>query len=298
MIREKIEAVGRVQDYIEAHLKKNVTLNELSRVAGYSPAYTSTIFKEVTGECLFEYLRKRRLTKAALDLRDNLCPPRVIDVAFDYVFDSHEGFTKAFSKAFGITPKSYQLSPPPIQLFLPYHAKSMYEFQQKRRDSMKRESTIFVQVIEKPERKLLLKRGQRARHYFEYCEEVGCDVWGVLVSVKEALGEPMGLWLPRQMILPGTSEYVQGVELPLDDRGVVPDGFDILSLPACKMMIFQGEPYEDEHFGDAIDALWQAIDRYDPKLYGFSWAPDDGPRFQLEPQGYRGYIEGRPVKQI
>jgi len=37
---------------------------------------------------------------------------------------------------------------------------------------------------------------------------------------------------------------------------------------------------------------------YDPKLYGFEWADEDGPRFQLEPQGYRGYIEARPVRQI
>jgi hypothetical protein len=33
-----------------------------------------------------------------------------------------------------------------------------------------------VQVVERPERKLILKRGVKAAHYFEYCEEVGCEV--------------------------------------------------------------------------------------------------------------------------
>ena len=47
--------------------------------------------------------------------------------------------------------------------------------------------SIFVQVIERPARKLLVKRGRKAEDYFEFCEEVGCDIWGVLCSVKEAL---------------------------------------------------------------------------------------------------------------
>jgi hypothetical protein len=35
----------------------------------------------------------------------------------------------------------------------------------------------------------------------------------------------------------------------------------------------------------------------DPASYGFGWADEDGPRFQLAPMGYRGYIEARPVRQ-
>jgi len=52
---------------------------------------------------------------------------------------------------------------------------------------------VFVQVAERPERKVLLKRGVKAEDYFAYCEEVGCDVWPVLTSVKEALYEPIGM---------------------------------------------------------------------------------------------------------
>ena len=37
---------------------------------------------------------------------------------------------------------------------------------------------------------------------------------------------------------------------------------------------------------------------YDPQLYGFEWADDDAPRFQLAPMGYRGYIEARPVRAL
>jgi AraC family transcriptional regulator len=63
-------------------------------------------------------------------------------------------------------------------------------------------------------------------------------------------------------------------------------------------MIFQGEPYDDAAFEEAIGSLWATIKNYNPEIYGFKWADEDGPRFQLEPQGYRGYIEGRPVRPV
>jgi len=297
---EQIAAIERLQDYIETHLKESMTLLELSRVAGYSPNYTAQLFKKIVGHNLFEYIRKLKLTHAATDLRDKKEKTLILDVALDYVFDSHEGFTRAFTKAFGLTPKTYQQKPAPIPLFLPSSVRTLYEQQKKGALPMSQQKPvpIFTQVINKPARKLLLKRGIAATHYFEYCEEVGCDVWGTLTSVKDALAEPMGLWLPEKLMHPNTSHYVQGVEVPTDYSGTIPEGFDLIDLEPCQIMIFQGPTYDDSDFSSAIDAVWQAIDQYDPTLYGFEWAKDEAPRFQLEPQGYRGYIEGRPVKKI
>jgi hypothetical protein len=158
--------------------------------------------------------------------------------------------------------------------------------------------TVFVQVMERPARKVLLKRGIRATDYFEYCEEVGCDIWSVLTSVKEAMYEPIGMWLPTHLIKTGTSEYVQGVEVPLDYTNTIPDGFELISLPPCTMMVFQGEPYDDEDFMEEIGQVWDHIDKFNPEIYGYQWAPQDAPRFQLIPMGYRGYIEARPVKSV
>ena len=107
-------------------------------------------------------------------------------------------------------------------------------------------NTVFVQAVERPPRKLILKRGKKAAHYFEYCEEVGCGVWEVLSGIREALYEPIGMWLPQSMVRPGTSVYAQGVEMPADYAGPVPAGYEIIDLPACKMMVFQGPPFEDE----------------------------------------------------
>jgi AraC family transcriptional regulator len=296
---EKINAVQRMQNYIEEHITDTITLFMLANAAGYSPWHSARIFKELTGKTPFEYIRKLRLTKAALKLRDENI--KVLDVALDFVFDSHEGFTRAFSKEFGITPQNYSKKTPPIQLFIPYGIRGNYLRLVKGEDKMSENSnanTIFVQVIDRPKRKLILKRSIKADEYFAYCEEVGCDVWGVLSSVKEALNEPIGMWMPENLRKPNTSVYTQGVEVPEDYKGEVPGGFELIDLEPCKMMVFQGQPYDDEKFGEAIEAVWKVIQNYNPGLYGFEWAEEDGPRFQLAPMGYRGYIEARPVRQL
>jgi len=296
---QKINGVRRMQDYIEEHINENITLKMLAQVSSYSPWYSSRIFKELLGKTPFEYIRLRRLSKAAEKLRDE--NTKVIDVAFDFVFDSHEDFTRAFSKQFGISPYRYKKIVLPVKLFMPERIRDYYLKKQKGEDRMSKDSnakTVFVQVVDRPARKLILKRGIKATHYFEYCEEVGCDVWDILSGIKEALYEPIGMWLPENLIKPGTSVYAQGVEVPADYAGPVPEGFDVIELKPCKMMVFQSQPFDDDKFEDAIDEIWEVMKSYDPKLYGFEWADEDGPRFQLEPQGYRGYIEARPVRQI
>jgi AraC-like DNA-binding protein len=294
MKNEKIIAVGKMQEYIQAHITKPISLYDLAQACSLSPWHASRIFKEALGKTPFEYIRSCRMSQAALKLRDGKV--KVIDVAFDFVFDTHEGFTRAFARQFGINPAKYKKDTPPIKLFLPYKVMDSNK-NLLNKERIMDQKTVFVQVIERPPRKMILKRGIKATEYFEYCEEVGCDIWGILVSIKEALYEPVGLWLPSKIIPKGTSKYAQGVEVPADYSGLIPEGFDIISLKPCKMMIFQGQPYNDEDFQNEILSLWEVMKTYDPRIYGFEWADGDAPRFQMEPKGYRGYIEGRPVKE-
>jgi AraC family transcriptional regulator len=296
---ENINAVERMQSYIEAHLHEPITLYMLANVAGYSPWHAAKIFKALTSKSPFDYIRAVRLSRAAIRLMNE--DIRVVDVAFDFVFDSHEGFTRAFSKQFGVTPQRYSQNKPPIKLFIPNNIRHQILTREKGDYKMSetfKTNTIFVQVLDRPARKLILKRGIKAADYYAYCEEVGCDVWDVLSGIQPALNEPIGMWLPENLQDPGTSEYAQGVEVQLDYSGSIPEGFDLIELPACKMMVFQGPPYDDAAFEEAIGSVWESMTNYKPEIYGFKWADADGPRFQLEPQGYRGYIEGRPVRAL
>lgn len=301
--KEQAKAVERMQQYIIDHMREEITLRQLADAAGYSPWHSARIFKTHTGKTPFAYIRSLRLRYAAEVLRSQeVC---VIDVAFDFMFSSHEGFTKAFAREYGITPKNYAKETPPIPLFMPYSAYDQFEMR-RREQTMERNlekegksvAAVFIQIVRKEPRRLLLKRGQKAEHYFDYCREVGCEVWGILCSVKEALGEPMGIWLPQALRTAKTSQYVQGVEVPIDYQGTVPEGFELIELPAMDLMIFQGEPYEDSAYESAIQELWELIDRYHPETVGYEWDGEDAFRFQLEPQGYRGYIEGKAVRKL
>ena len=291
-MNEHIEAVQKMQDYIVAHLENNITMTDLAKESQYSPWYSYRLFVDLLHMTPSVYIRRLRLSKSALRLRDEKI--KVIDIAFDTGFDSVDGYQRAFYKEFGCNPHEYAICHTPIYLFTPYGVKYTNIKEKKNMSEVK---NVFIQIIEKPERKVIIKRGKEATEYFKYCEEVGCDVWGLLSSIKSICGEPVCLWLPKKYIKENTSEYVQGVEVPMDYTGQIPEGFDVIKLPKCKYIMFQGEPFEEENFCEAIGQVCDAIKKYNPNINGFNW-DDDNPRIQLEPIGTRGYIELHPIKNI
>lgn len=287
---EQIEAVQRMQDYIEANLQGDITLASLSAVSLYSPWYSYRIFTKMVNLTPANYIRRLRLSKSAIKLQNKNV--KILDVAFELGFKSVDGYQRAFFREFGCNPHEYSLNPIPIYLFKPYGVK--YK-KPKGERTMCKTKNVFIQVVEKPARKVIIKRGVKATDYFSYCDEVGCDIWGLLTSIKSISNEPVCLWLPDKYIKPKTSQYVQGVEVPCNYDSVVPEGLDVIELPASKFLMFHGEPFEEEDYCNAIEEIWSAIDKYDPSIVGLSWDKEN-PKIQLEPIGTRGYIELVPVK--
>lgn len=295
-------AAEKMKTYIKKHLHEPITLNDIAKEIGYSKFYASRIFKEETGLPLFEYIRRERLLGSAFALRNR--NDKVLDIALDFMFDSHEGFTRAFTHSFGITPKKFSAYPKPSGWLIPYYYLNRQNNKSEGLVMEQKATVIFTQIMERPARKLILFRSKKATDYEEYCEEVGCGTsynsapWDILCGIKEALNEPMGVWLPKSMCPEGTGIYAHAVEVPMDYSGEIPTGFDVINLEPCKYLIFQGEPYDDENYGEAIGMLWKNIADYNPKVYGYEWDDEIAPKFQLAPMGWRGYIEGRPVKEM
>ena len=293
-------AVKRMKQFISGNLHQPITASDVAKAAGYSQFHAARVFKAETGIAPFEYIRQQRLIASARALRSGKL--KVLNVALDFVFDTHEGFTRAFTNGFGISPKKYATLPTPEGWLIPvsYLNRSNTNLE---KWNMNKTSVIFTQIVNRPLRKLILKRGIAADNYHDYCLEIGCGThdasaaWDVLTEIKEALYEPVGVWLPENMHPVGTGIYAHGVEVPEDYQGVIPAGFDVIELPACQMMVFQGEPYDDEIFEEAVGLCMEQIKRFNPEVYGFEWAPELAPRMQLAPEGWRGYIEMLPVRK-
>ncbi len=287
---EQRKAVRLMQDYISKHIDEDISIDDLAKEVSFSTSYARKIFSKALGMTPAVYVRRLKLTESALRLRDEKC--QILDVAYDMGFGSVDGYQRAFRREFGCNPKEYSTSPIPIWLFTP----SLITDSERNVSNMSEIRNVFIQVIEKPARKVIIKRGIKATEYFSYCEEVGCDVWGLLKSIKSISGEPVCLWLPEELRKPVTNEYVQGVEVEADYAGPVPEGFEIIDLPSATYLLFRGEPFDDENYVAAINEIWDAEEKYNPEFIGFEW-DDKNPRIQLEPIGKRGYLELVPVKK-
>ncbi len=288
---ERMAAIQRMQDYIGLHLHEHITMADLAAVALFSPWHSYRLFRELTGLTPAAYIRRMRLSHSAMELKRS--GRTITEVAFEYGFGSVDGYVRAFAREFGRTPGDYARSPSPITLFHPYGV----QYRQPRKEAITMDSMQYVYVtpIHKPHRKAIIKRGTSATDYWAYCSEVGCDVWGTLLSMDSLCGEPVCLWLPAAYRMPGTSTYVQGVEVGVYYDGPVPEGFDVIELPEADYLMFQGQPFDEADYGQAIQFVENAADRYDPSVLGYVWSTRS-PRIQLEPKGERGYIEFRPVQ--
>ncbi len=101
-----IDRIGLALTYIEDHIKEEIHLADVARTANSSLYWFHRIFAVVVGDSVGEYIRKRRLSEAALEL---VATKRsIIDIALDYGYSSHEAFSRAFRDQFLMTPSAYR----------------------------------------------------------------------------------------------------------------------------------------------------------------------------------------------
>ena len=98
--------IQSVLDDIDKRITENIKVDELARAANYSVYHFCRIFMALTGTPVMKYVTRRKLEYAQHDLS---LGKRIIDVAMDYGFETHAGFTKAFKKCYGYPPSLHRL---------------------------------------------------------------------------------------------------------------------------------------------------------------------------------------------
>ncbi len=118
-----LNTVKDMVNWVEENMNGEPTLVKMAEYVGYSSYYCSAKFHEHVGCSFKEYVLKRKLSMATIELEET--DKRIVDVAVCYGFSSHEAFTRAFVKQYGVSPKEYRSKKP--NLILKEKASVQYE---------------------------------------------------------------------------------------------------------------------------------------------------------------------------
>lgn len=97
-----LRQLSQVIDYIEKNLDGDISYDEAAKIACLSPYYFQRIFSYITGITLSEYVRRRRMTKAAFELQTT--NKKVMDIGLKYGYESPTAFNRAFQSVHGVAP--------------------------------------------------------------------------------------------------------------------------------------------------------------------------------------------------
>ena len=110
------EAVQKTLEVIETRISEEISIEELADTAALSPFYYQRLFSRLVKKPVREYIKLRRFARACEALRDT--DKRILDIALEHGFGSHEVFTRTFKDAYGITPTEYRESEVRLNNFL------------------------------------------------------------------------------------------------------------------------------------------------------------------------------------
>lgn len=228
--------VRRGIEFVEEHLESELEPADVARHVGMSHWHFQRIFKALAGETLATYIRSRRFARSLERLTGTR--ERVLDVALAAGFDSQASFTRAFAKAFGVTPARYRREPGRV----PFPRKLAFDEDYLRH--LHAGVSLRPEIVDQPELHLV---GLRTRFF-------GPD------SEKNDMARKLpALWaafLPRLDEVPGrlpggcygvllqtparTDELEYWAAAPVAaDAAPLPDGLERLRVPAARYARFE-----------------------------------------------------------
>lgn len=108
------DRINAAIDFIENHLFEEISAGSVAEHIGFSEYHFHRIFQGMLGESVAAYIRKRRITEAAILLKKSSKP--ILDLAIMSGFETQESFTRAFKKLFGLSPGEYRKRKAPLSM--------------------------------------------------------------------------------------------------------------------------------------------------------------------------------------
>ena len=120
-----VASIHQAIQYIEEHLREELTIREIAQQAALSPFYFQKGFAMLCGITAGDYIRQRRLSAAGLEVLTT--DRKIIDIALEFGYDSPDSFTKAFTRFHGLTPAALRKSGGAARSFAPLRIKVTLE---------------------------------------------------------------------------------------------------------------------------------------------------------------------------
>ena len=298
---EEIDASIRRRD------DESLTLHALAHQLGYSDFHMTKKFHEITGLPLRTYLRARRLAFALWEVRDT--ERRLLDIALDYGFSSHEAFSRAFKAEYDVSPASYRRKPVAVVLRTRIAAFDRYAFGMEEISMKTSSGQINVYFTTIPAHKFLYIRNNVSNGYWDFWQHHAtipgqdCDtICGLIDSIPGKLDD-MGTGdissgagqIMAYEAAPDGGKFdcypvprweCYGCRVPVDYDGPVPEQMLLRDVPEGEYIVFEHGPFDYEtecrSVEFAIDAAWEKFDwrdtdyEFDPtmgRMYYFYMDP-------------------------
>lgn len=295
-MQEWNEIVQCMIEWIEEHLDQSRILQKVSREAGYSPWYCSVIFHDVTGMTLKNYVAGRRLSLAAVAIRDT--EERILDIAVKFGYSSQEALSRAFKERYGCTPAAYRKNPVPVPMMI--HKYVLSPKIKKERLRKMEEKRLDVRVEHIPAHKYLGIWEDRAENYGDFWKYHSCDeVCGVIDSMDK-IAHPIVTAHTAGWKKSGDKKiYFYGLGVPAEYAGEIPDGFSEKEIPASDYLVFSYPAFDYlEENNEVMPAVENLAWGFDPKEIGYEWNEEVCPVYQRHYPEKLGYQVLRPVRKI
>ncbi len=310
--------VDEIDKCIKNYKGEDLTLRVLSHSLGYSEFYTTRKFKEISGMQFRDYLRHRKLAFALKEVRDS--EKSLLNIAFDYGFSSHEAFTRAFKRTYGITPSEYRKNSKPVVLRTKINPFDRYFLGLGEIGMMKSVDDIKIYFVTIPKHKFLHIKNYESNGYWDFWEKQSlipgqdCEtICGLLDSIKGKLDDDGGIECnsgsgqimayindPNGRLcdwgIPRTECY--GVRLPFDYKGEIPPQMLMIDVPGAEYIVFEHGAFDYEQENHSVEEkIEEAMATFDFASTGYCFDTSPGRIIYLyhNPERFFKYI--RPVRK-
>ncbi|WP_409305943.1 AraC family transcriptional regulator [Peribacillus sp. SCS-155] len=243
----------QIVDYIEENLHEQVTLEGLAKLANFSPFHFHRVFQAMVGESVMDYVRKRRLTRAAERLYYS--GDKVIDIAFDTGFQYQESFNRSFKKLYGVSPKQYRDS---NRLAGPLIGKACLDIPQ-----LLGGNSMEPKVITKPafhvigfELETRNVDGQNNKDIPEFWQQYMQNSLGCRIPNPVYKNQELGICTDFN---PETGEFIYLIGMEVEEGSVTPEGMVYRSIPEEEYAVFTTPKANDQTFSLTIQTTWNKI---------------------------------------